>query len=496
MPGTTPERRDKRRDMGIRLRLVLYLLVPTVAVMSAYAYLRVREGRDAAEAEFARRTAATSTAIRLGMERALRDGTFGEAARFAQDLVAQQTEVVRVRVLDTNLRPLLDHNLLSTDRGSPPEILRQVLETGQEVTSTRNAGGVTLYSAVVPLRPEGASRTAGLLEIVYLRGRLESELLVVTRQTAAQVGLVLLVLIGLGGLVLQRIVFRPLGDLSAAIQRVTAGDLDAEVPVRHRDEPGRVAAAFNEMIRRLRTTGRQLEAETARAMELSTQLLRTDSLATAGRLAAGLAHEVGTPLNIIAGRAELVLQGLPAADPHREDLQVILAQIERISRIIRSALDPFRPHEPDVQPTALPPLLDSILPLLRHFARGRGVTLGVTVPEAIGPVLADAGHLQHVLISLIMNAVDVTPRGGRVELAVRDDPPVVTISVTDSGPGIPAELLPKVFDPFAAGRPSNGAGLGLALSQDYMKQLGTQIRVHSVENAGTTFSVSLRTVER
>src|SRR5581483_3513277 len=177
----------------IRLRLVLYLLVPTVAVMSAYAYLRVREGRDAAQAEFARRTAATSTAIRLGMERALRSGTFGEAARFAQDLVAQQTEVVRVRVLDATLRPLLDENLLTTDRGTAPELLRQVLETGQEATSTRTAGGVTLYSAVVPLRPAGASQVGGLLEIVYLRGRLESELLEVSRQTAAQVGLVLLV---------------------------------------------------------------------------------------------------------------------------------------------------------------------------------------------------------------------------------------------------------------------------------------------------------------
>jgi two-component system, NtrC family, sensor kinase len=471
---------------------MLYLLAPTVLVLAGYAYLRVNEGRVAAEAEFARRTAAASTAIRLAIERALRDEAWGEAARLAQDLVTKQTEIVRVRLLDQKLEPLVDRNLLPSDAGARPARLRRVLESGQADAEWRRAADLGLYSAILPVRPDGSLPTA-VLEIVYLHGRLEDDLGEVTRQTAVQVGLVLIVLLGLGGFVLQRTVFRPLRDLTGAMHGVTdGGDLDTEVPVRRRDELGRVAAAFNAMIHRLRTARRRLDVELARTMDLSTQLLRTDSLAIAGRLCSGLAHEVGTPLNIIAGRAELVLQALPPADRYREDLQVILAQIERISRIIRAALDPFRPHAPDIQPTALAPLVEAILPLLRHFARSRGVTLGVALPAEVPPVRTDIGHFQHVLITLIMSAVDATPRGGRVELAAREDEAGVTISVRDNGPGIPADVLPKLFDPLAAVRRSgNGRGLGLATSQEFMKQLGTQIRVESAENAGTTFSVSL-----
>jgi signal transduction histidine kinase len=478
--------------MGLRLRLTLYLLLPTVVVLAAYAYLRVHQDRDAAEAEFARRTAAASTAIRLAIERALRDEAGMEVARLADDLVTKQTEIVRVRLLDQKLGTVVDRNLLPDDPGAPPALLRRALDSGQAEAEWRRAADLGLYSAIVPVRPDGGMATA-VLEIVYLHGRLEDDLGEVTRQTAVQVGLVLLVLLGLGGFVLQRTVFRPLRELTGAMHRVTdGGDLATEVPVRRRDELGRVAAAFNAMIQRLRAARHRLDVEMARTVDLSTQLLRTDSLAAAGRLCAGLAHEVGTPLNIIAGRAELVLQALPPQDRYREDLQVILAQIERISRIIRAALDPFRPHAPDIQPTALGPLVDAILPLLRHFARSRGVTLGVAIPADIATVRTDVGHLQHALITLIMSAVEATPRGGRVELAAQEDGTWVTISVRDTGPGIPADVLPKLFDPLAAvRRPGNGTGLGLATSQDFMKQLGTQIRVESAENAGTTFSVSL-----
>jgi signal transduction histidine kinase len=477
--------------MGLRLRLILSLLAPTILVFVTYAYLRVDQGREAARVEFARRAATTSTAIRLAIERALREGSPDEVARLAQDLVTRQTEIVRVRLVDPSLRPVVDRNLLEADTGAPIQQLRQVLESGQAESQERQSGELALYAAILPVRPVG-STTAAVLEIVYLQGRLKSDLLEVTRITAVQVALVLAVLIGLGGIVLQRILFRPLGELTGAIRRVTSGDLDAEVPVRHRDELGRVARAFNDMTQRLREVRQRLDLEMSRTVDLSTQLARTDSLAMAGRLCSGLAHEVGTPLNIIAGRAELVLQALPPGDRHREDLQVILAQIERISRIIRSALDPFRPHEPDIQPIALGPVVEAVLPLLRHFARGRGVTLGVAIPEQIPAVRADIGHLQHVLITLIMSAVEATPRGGRVELAAREQGVDVTISVQDSGPGIPVEILPRLFDPVAAvRRPGNGAGLGLAISQDFMKQLGTQIRVESGADTGTTFSVSL-----
>lgn len=205
---------------------------------------------------------------------------------------------------------------------------------------------------------------------------------------------------------------------------------------------------------------------------------------------------MGTPLNIIAGRAELMLRALPQDSPLREDLDIIIAQIDRISRMIRVALDPFRQREPERAATAPASVMEELRPLLQHFAKGRGVTLAVSIPRELPQVHVDPGHLQQVLINLLTNAIEATPAGGRVEVTgarrADDGRPGVAIAVRDTGSGIPEDVLSRIFDPFFSTKPAReGAGLGLSICRDLVRSNGSEIQVASLPGEGTTFTVWL-----
>jgi signal transduction histidine kinase len=295
---------------------------------------------------------------------------------------------------------------------------------------------------------------------------------------------------------LHRLVLRPLTDVKHGIERVANGESRAPVPVRSRDELGQVAAAFNRMTERLEEARHRVETETTRSLELMRRLRQTESLAIAGKLCSSIAHEVGTPLNIIAGRAELMLRALPHDSPLREDLNVIITQIDRISRMIRAALDPFRQRQPARAAVAPGAVAEVLQPLLQHFAKSRGVNLAVSLPRTLPPVCVDPGHLQQILINLLTNAIEATPAGGLVQVTgeslADDGRPGVAIAVQDTGAGIPENVLPRIFDPFYSTKPAHeGAGLGLSICRDLVRSNGSEIRVASKPGEGTTFTVWL-----
>ena len=465
-----------------------------ILVVAVFAYVLVQEERGQRRSEFDLRVNVTSAAIRLAVENALRSGTLTDVERLANDLVIKQTEIVRIRLLDRNLAPLVDANLLAGDPGVSLDRHQRVRDTGQPAVVERQSGGTRLHNVLLPVRSTGGDD--GVLEIAFVAGRLEADLLGENYKIGLR-GTVLVVILGLIiWFALQRLVFRPVADLMQGIERVAAGESQAAVPVRSRDELGRVAKAFNRMTERLEEARRRVEAETDRSLELMRRLRQTESLAIAGKLCSSIAHEVGTPLNIIAGRAELMLRALPQNSPLREDLDVIIGQIDRISRMIRAALDPFRQREPERTPTAPGSVAEVLRPLLQHFARTRGVTLAVSLPRNLPPVLVDPGHLQQVLINLLTNAIEATPAGGRVEVTgahrADDGRPGVAIEVRDTGSGIPGELLPHIFDPFFSTKSAReGAGLGLAICRDLIRSNGSEIQVVSTPGEGTTFTVWL-----
>jgi len=225
-------------------------------------------------------------------------------------------------------------------------------------------------------------------------------------------------------------------------------------------------------------------------------LRRSETLAVAGKLASGIAHEVGTPLNIISGRAEMVLASLPSDHPGREDLERIIQQIDRVSNIVRSLLDAVWLGKLEIQRVHVGLLIGRLLALLEHVVRKRGITMTTSIPESVPDVAGDPSRLQQVFINLLMNAVEATPDDGQITIRAwsgsdegRDG---VLVEVTDTGAGISPDALGQVFEPFYTTKPvGQGTGLGLAISRDIVRDHGGTIVAQSRPGQGAAFMVWL-----
>jgi signal transduction histidine kinase len=221
------------------------------------------------------------------------------------------------------------------------------------------------------------------------------------------------------------------------------------------------------------------------------QLLRSEKLVTAGQLAAGIAHEIGTPLSIARARVELALSHLGAQHTEAASQQVVLDQIDRVTRLIQQLLDYVRSAPAAIQQVDAVAAMRAVSELLAPQATQRGVTLWVD-DAAVMPLLrADPDQVQQILVNLVLNAIDACDRGGRVELraAMRDGNAVLEIS--DNGHGIPREIQAQVFDPFfTTKKRGQGTGLGLWVVAQLARAHAAELELDSAPGAGTTIRVA------
>jgi signal transduction histidine kinase len=226
---------------------------------------------------------------------------------------------------------------------------------------------------------------------------------------------------------------------------------------------------------------------------LSSQLLRAEKLATVGVLAAGIAHEVGTPLGVVRGRAEMLAARLGPANGQSESARVIVEEIDRISRTLQELLD-FSRLSPAAAAEAM--LLDDVatnlVELLAFEARTRKVSVSVEM-GATPPVAANPDQLKQVLVNLMLNALHACSAGGHVTLRARHDTQrrCALIEVVDDGAGIPDALRHRVFDPFfTTKKRGKGTGLGLTVAAQIVRNHGGEIDLDSVVGQGTRVTVS------
>jgi signal transduction histidine kinase len=230
---------------------------------------------------------------------------------------------------------------------------------------------------------------------------------------------------------------------------------------------------------------------------LESQLLRAEKLATVGELAAGVAHEMGTPLGVVRGRAEYVLGKLGADHPQASGLADIVDQIDQVTRVIRQLLDFSRVSPAAVQPIDLAPAVNDVLELLRFESERRHVTAKVDIDAQVSPLAADPDQLRQVLVNVLKNALDACSDGGQITIRANIEAPEgvpwhrVRIEVSDTGCGIPAEDLNRVFDPFfTTKKRGQGTGLGLAVTAQVVRNHGGMIELDSEPGRGTRVSIS------
>jgi PAS domain S-box-containing protein len=226
---------------------------------------------------------------------------------------------------------------------------------------------------------------------------------------------------------------------------------------------------------------------------LQTQLRKTERIAELGTLASGMAHEIGTPMNVILGRAEYLMDRVHE-EPLKKGLKTIVTQVERITRVMNQLLSFARRKPLQPGPVELRQIIDNSLEMFQERLSRQQVQVYVQLDPKCPPVQADNDQMNQVLINLIMNAIHAMPNGGTLRIALQQDEDMAKLTIADTGQGIRKELLSKIFDPFFTTKEfGKGTGLGLTVVKGIIEEHHGSITVESEEGKGTVFTVLLPT---
>jgi len=278
------------------------------------------------------------------------------------------------------------------------------------------------------------------------------------------------------------------------------------IPIVREDEWGQLALHFNQMAdeiqnvmaRNLDLTSHladRVREETLNVVELQKQVDNLKQLTALGHLTANLAHDLGTPLHSIAGLARLLLEreGWPPDVAHK--LNLIVEQTQRLDNVIQNVRKATRLPDPHFERMTVTAIFSETLPLVEPLIQKNHITIDVPSDSSALPLYVDRHRIQTALLNIIQNSIDAMPDGGRITITVEDDPATrfVRISVADNGPGIAADLLDKVCEPFFSSHKEEGIhGLGLAIVRDIIKAHGGRMEIQSAPGRGTSVFLYLR----
>jgi len=383
----------------------------------------------------------------------------------------------------------------------------------------KNQKGVTTLKLIGPIYNESPCYTAAChvhKENQKILGFVEADISLAIldeaefRQRLAITGYVAVFFIVISSLllvILYRFVSRPIGELATGMKRVSEGDLDYRVSIKNRDEIGMLRDAFNSMTEQLRCMRARLEEwthtleeevskkteEIRRAQE---GLLQAEKLASLGRMAAGVAHEINNPLTGIVTFAYLLRKRFPPDSPEAEDLNIIIEQSERCAKIIKNLLVFSRATPSEKGRVNVHEILNRTILLVKNQEKFLNINLDVDMCKSTPVTHGDASQLQQIFLNMLINAADAMDDKGTIKIATRekeiDKIPFIEIEFTDRGCGIREEDMPRLFEPFFTTKPvGKGTGLGLSVSYGIIKSLGGDIKVESVVGKGTSFFIML-----
>jgi two-component system NtrC family sensor kinase len=300
-------------------------------------------------------------------------------------------------------------------------------------------------------------------------------------------------------------IINPLQKMVVATQEITKGDLSHKVEVRSSDEIGTLADSFNQMTDHLRKANKELvewgkilekkvEERTRELVEIQAHLIQSEKLASIGKLAAGIAHEINNPLGGILIYSYLILEDTNKDSPHYENLKKIVKETTRCKDIVKGLLEFARPKEPQMALTDINETLNRALSILERQALFQNIAINKTYASFLPKIIADGSQLQQVFMNIIINGAEAMEGRGTLTLKTSIDKThdFIDIEITDTGHGIKDEDKKRLFEPFFSTKEvGKGTGLGLAISYSIIQKHQGSIEVRSRMSAGSTFTVKL-----
>ena len=477
---------------GVGLRLFLLLVAAIAAIAAAADAWRLRGERVRVLAQLEREASLVTQAIEGHVAPILAGADAGRLAGLLEDIrQAKDAECVGLYTLEGR-RIHAAFDAAGTDRGPdicPAEIAPR--PAAEAVSSQWGLSGT--YNIQVLLTPDHTPR--GILKLVFDAARVSGPVQELRNSILVERALVLLatgVTLWLG---IALFVTRPIRRLIGGVEEIARGNLKTRIPSPSHTEVGELARAFNRMAHRLdEAQDQRRRAEESRA-GLERQFRQAERLAAVGKLASVIAHEVGTPLHVIAARARRLGARLPEDDPRQDDVTAIREQVGRITRTMQHVLQSSRAVPARRETVDLAHLVRDAAQIVTPEYAARAVQILIAMPPELPAVPADADRLTRVLLNLLANALAATPTGGRVEVAataaVRDGRAGVALAISDTGAGIAPEHIEHIFDPFFSTKRGGGTGLGLSICQDIVRAHEGMITVESSPGAGACFNVWL-----
>ena len=332
-------------------------------------------------------------------------------------------------------------------------------------------------------------KAIGMLYVGVLKQKF-GDLMLRTLSIFALVTLAGFLAAGIIGLKLAKRISRPVSNLASASAAIARGEFSQMLPVEAADEIGSLTQAFNTMAQALKERDELLKERTR------IQLTRSERLASIGRLAAGVAHEINNPLTGVLTFAHMLLRNARAGSQEREDLETIIDATTRCREIVRGLLHFSRQSEPQKSLSDLNSVVREALNLTQNQARISHIDIVEEMDSDLPHLVIDADQIQQVAVNIIVNAIDAMREGGRLTIRTRpideDDGKWAELAISDTGCGIPPENLERIFDPFFTTKPTGkGTGLGLAVAYGIISEHGGHISVSSEAGSGTAVTIRL-----
>jgi len=488
----------RKIHMGLRTEIVLNISILMIAslLLVGFTILKV------SEQEILEQKIAGSRIILFSLQRgisALQGEDWHQDPSLSQILIGftQLREVEGIWIVDRDLRPLITRG---TGKRYGEDLLTAVSQ-GREELRLERAGTLwwSFYNRLTMTAPlVRAGKVVGGVQVSFSLANVTARLVVFRRLFLLLILIDSLVLIVFGGFLLGRIVVNPLKRLVGAAHKIGGGELGYRAPIEYENEIGQLAAAFNQMVERLAEKHKDLERAIRKLKDTQEELINSEKLASVGRMASGVAHEIGNPLTSILGHTEILHKRLKRKK--LKDGAILLdlvdrtrKETERINRIIKDLLQFSRPPSPPIEDIDVNRVIQDSLNAISAQKRFDTISLDLSLDENLSPARGIRDQLQQVLFNILINAADAMPEGGTITVTTRKEGRWVILTVKDTGVGIPAEDLDKICDPFYTTKsPDKGTGLGLSISLKIIDEFGGKLRIESEVGEGAAFSIYLK----
>ena len=516
---------------SISAKLMVSIFIAMLYIFALLGYFSIRLHRKHLEAAALISAEQQSEVLRRSASHYMlnndRDGLYEMMAN-----MADQPGIVRVRIM--NSEGVISYSTLPSEVGGAvnkdAEACYGCHEQSKPLALLKRSDRFRVYhndksrvlGVITPIENQAACSNAachahpasvqilGVLDTNLSLEKVDISLAQERRAMLTYTGVALLLVVVLSGVFIWFVVRNPLRELKAGTERVAKGELGFHIPVKSNDEIGDLAQSFNQMSSRLqlaqaeitawaRTLEDRVDEKTRELTQAHQHMLQVEKMATIGKMAAVVAHEINNPLSGILTYSRVVkrwIQNNFSSAPRTQEmsgsLDLIASESKRCGELVKNLLSFSRVTPMNLEWCELNQVIDRCIRLVQHKMDMANIQLNLKLGDELPHVRCDPNQIEQVVLAMVINAIDAMPQGGNLWITTRQvSASAIELTIRDDGMGISDEHLAHIFEPFYTTKEAGGSGLGLAISQNIVERHGGSIAVHSVAGQGTTFTILL-----